>query len=277
PATHHLTLLACPHTAVHATTDVLPVAEVAVDADTTHRALARIRASFRLNPLLAADRFGPPTAAASVKAQAGHPVSAMTDGDPSTSYESTEPPTVGDWVRLDLHTERRVEAIDILVGRPDGSHTPAATDLESSTDGEQWTVLHSYTQVTEIHHAPEPPLTARFLRLRHTSAATGPCAVREFTVQAEPPDKSLVMPRPAAWHGDWTWAEPIPVDGTATGLPLPDWDEHLIYNADQLSHPDAPLPVARSGYLQLQPTASERTRSTPAPAAPTQAPEGTAS
>lgn len=59
PATHHLTLLACPHTAVHATTDILPVADVSVDADTTHRALAGIRASFRLNPLLAPDRFGP--------------------------------------------------------------------------------------------------------------------------------------------------------------------------------------------------------------------------
>ncbi|MEE1827707.1 discoidin domain-containing protein [Streptomyces sp. BE20] len=276
PATHHLTLLACPHTAVHATTDILPVADVTVDADTTHRALARIRASFRLNPLLAPDRFGPPVAAASLKARPGHPVSAMTDGDPTTSHESGEPPAAGDWVRLDLHTERRVEAVDILLGRPDGSGTPTATDLEASTDGEQWTVLRGYTRVTEIHHTPEPPLTARFLRLRHTSSAAEPCAVREFGVQAEPPDKSLVMPRPAAWHGDWTWAEPIPVDGTATGLPLPDWDDHLIDNADQLSHPDAPLPVARSGYLQLQPPAPGRTRTTPAPV-PAQAPEGTAS
>ncbi|MCZ1006771.1 discoidin domain-containing protein [Streptomyces lydicus] len=270
PATHHLTLLACPHTAVHATTDILPVADVSVDADTTHRALARIRASFRLNPLLAPDRFGPPAAAASLKAQPGHPASAMADGDPTTFYDGTEPPSAGDWVRLDLHTERRVEAIDLLLGRTDGTRTPVATDLEASTNGEQWSLLRSYTQVTEIHHSPETPPTARFLRLRHTSSAAEPCAVREFTVQAEPPDKSLVMPRPAAWHGDWTWAEPIPVDGTATSLPLPDWDEHLIYNADQVSHPDAPLPVARSGYLQLQPAAPGHTSSTPAP-------EGTAS
>ncbi|MFE7558122.1 discoidin domain-containing protein [Kitasatospora sp. NPDC057500] len=280
PATHHLTLLACPHTAVHATTDILPVADVSVDADTTHRALARIRASFRLNPLLAPDRFGPPAAAASVKAQPGHPASAMADGDPTTSYESSEPPGADDWVGLDLHVERRVEAVDILLGRPDGSGIPSATDLEASADGEQWTLLRSCTQATEIHHAPEAPLTARFVRLRHTVAASGPCAVREFSVQAEPSDKSLVMPRPAAWHGDWTWAEPIPVDGAAGGLPLPDWDEHLIHNADRLSHPDAPLPVARSGYLQLQPPAPGRTRSTPAPAptrAPAPAPEGTAS
>ncbi|MEU3991992.1 discoidin domain-containing protein [Streptomyces platensis] len=200
----------------------------------------------------------------------------MADGDPTTSYESSEPAAAGDWVRLDLHTERRVEAIDILLGRPDGSGIPVATDLETSIDGDQWTLLCDYTQVTEIHHACEASLTARFVRLRHTGSADGRCAVREFTVLAEPPDKSLVMPRPAAWHGDWTWAEPIPVGGTVAGLPLSDWDEHLIYNADQLSHPDAPLPLARSGYLQLQPAALGRTRSTSAPA-PSPAQEGTAS
>ncbi|MFI1496103.1 discoidin domain-containing protein [Streptomyces platensis] len=267
PATHHLTLLACPHTAVHATTDILPVNDVAVDADTTHRALARIRASFRLNPLLAPDRFGPPEATASTEAKPGHPASAMTDGDPTTCYESSEPPAAGDWACLDLHTERHVEAIDILLGRPDGSHTPQATDLEASTDGEQWTLLVSSGQVTEIHHVPDAPLTARYLRLRHTAPTDEPFAVRELTALAEPPDSSLVMPRPAAWHGNWTWAEPIAVDGTATGLPLPDWDEHLIYQADQLSHPDAPLPIARSGYLQLQPADSGQTPSTPASAA----------
>ncbi|MFE9143342.1 hypothetical protein [Streptomyces tubercidicus] len=53
-------------------------------------------------------------------------------------------------------------------------------------------------------------------------------------------------------------------------------DEHLIYHADQLSHPDAPLPVARSGYLQLQPATLGQARSTPAPT-PSPAPEGTAS
>ncbi|MGW9213291.1 discoidin domain-containing protein [Embleya sp. NPDC055664] len=276
PATHHLTLLACPHTAVHATTDILPVAEVGVDADTTHRALARIRASFRLNPLLAPDRFGPPTASASAEAGAGHPAPAMVDGDPSTSYESAEPPVAGDWVGLDLHVEREVEGVDILLGRADGSGIPAATELEASADGEQWTVLRGYGRVAEIHHDVEPPLAVRFLRLRYTAVADEPCAVREFGVRAEPPDSSLVMPRPAAWHGEWTWAEPIVVDGAA----LPHWDEHVIHNADPLSHPDAPLPVARSGYLQLQPAGSVRRRAaaaggggSPAPTvAPTAAP-----
>ncbi|WP_374227827.1 discoidin domain-containing protein [Streptomyces sp. CJ_13] len=157
----------------------------------------------------------------------------MADGDPTTAYESAEPAATGDWVRLDLHTERRVEAVSVLLGRPDGSHVPVATDLEASADGEQWTVLRSDTRATEIHHTPPAPLTARFLRLRHTSPAAGPCAVRAFTAVAEPPEKSLVMPRPAAWHGDWTWAEPLLVAGTATGPRLPSWDEHVIHHADE--------------------------------------------
>ncbi|MFJ8473521.1 discoidin domain-containing protein [Kitasatospora sp. NPDC094011] len=265
-ATHQLTLLACPHTAVHATTDLLPVAEVGVDADTTHRALTRIRASFRLNPLLAPDRFGPPRATASRPARSGHPASAMADGDPSTYYESEEAAGTGDWVRLDLHLERTIDGVHLLLGRPDGTRLPGATDLEASTDGQEWTLLQSNTQAGEVHYQPQTPFTARYLRLRHTGADATPYAVRAFTAQAEPLDPALVLPRPAAWHGTWTWAQPLAVNSSAAGLPLPDWDEHAIFNADQLSHPDAPLPVARSGYLQLQPAALTPSRSTPAPA-----------
>ncbi|MEZ0107398.1 hypothetical protein ABH920_001390 [Catenulispora sp. EB89] len=141
PVTHRLTLLVCPHTAVHATTDILPVTELRLDADTTHQAMARIRASFRLNPLLA----------------------------------------------------------------------PGYVDTGEEDEARDGAPL------------PEP---------------------------------GLVMPRPAAWHGQWTWAEPVAVDGSD----LPDWDELVIQLADDLSHPDAPVPAARAGYLQLLP----RGRSQPA-------------
>ncbi|MFF2077468.1 discoidin domain-containing protein [Kitasatospora sp. NPDC058162] len=53
PRTRRLTLLAHPHLPVHATTDILPVHSLQLDADLVHQALAEIRASFRLNPLLA--------------------------------------------------------------------------------------------------------------------------------------------------------------------------------------------------------------------------------
>ncbi|KJK55491.1 hypothetical protein [Saccharothrix sp. ST-888] len=131
----YLTLLACPHTAVHATTDLLPVTSLAVDADLTHRALAAIRASFRLNPLLAPVR--------------------------------SEEPTRG-------------------------------------------------------------------------SARSEP----------EPANSGIFMPRPSALHGAWSWAEPL-VSGD--GPPL--WTDLPILPADDLSHPDDPVPAARAGYLQLHPRA----------------------
>ncbi|WP_327065144.1 hypothetical protein [Kitasatospora sp. NBC_01302] len=133
PVTRYLTLLACPHTAVHATTDVLPVTSLTVDADITHRALAAIRASFRLNPLLAPVRTAEPT------------------------RRSAEP---------------------------------------------------------------------------------------------EPAGHGIFMPRPSALYGAWSWAEPL-VSGD--GPPL--WTDLPILPADDLSHPDDPVPAARAGYLQLHPGA----------------------
>ncbi|GAB2725013.1 hypothetical protein [Kitasatospora kifunensis] len=135
PLTRYLTLLACPHTAVHATTDILPVTSLAVDADITHRAMAAIRASFRLNPLLAPVR----------------------SGEPEAARRSGEP---------------------------------------------------------------------------------------------EPADNGIFMPRPSAMHGAWSWAEPL-VSGD--GPPL--WTDLPILPADDLSHPDDPVPAARAGYLQLHPRA----------------------
>ncbi|WP_328546304.1 hypothetical protein [Streptomyces platensis] len=133
PLTRYLTLLACPHTAVHATTGILPVAALTVDADITHRALAAIRASFRLNPLLGPVRSS------------------------ELARRSTEP---------------------------------------------------------------------------------------------DPVDNGIFMPRPSALHGAWSWAEPL-VSGD--GPPL--WTDLPIVPADDLSHPDDPVPAARAGYLQLHPRA----------------------
>ncbi|MGH3806581.1 MAG: hypothetical protein ACRDRU_08085 [Pseudonocardiaceae bacterium] len=53
PVTHHLTLLTDPHASVHASTGILPIEALELPADLVHQALLRIRASFRLNPLLA--------------------------------------------------------------------------------------------------------------------------------------------------------------------------------------------------------------------------------
>ncbi|MCR8576349.1 hypothetical protein [Streptomyces sp. Isolate_219] len=132
--THHLSVLMDPHAAVHATTDILPVARLALDADFVHASLAQIRASFRLHPLLA-------------------------------------------------------------VARPPMSEDEAAS-------------------------------------------ARGPGLEED----------SIVMPHPAAWHGDWTWAEPRDRAGDA-----PEWLEFPIAMADTYAYPGEPVAEARAGYLQLKP------------------------
>ncbi|GAA2687965.1 MULTISPECIES: hypothetical protein [Actinosynnema] len=126
-----LTLLMCPHSAVTATTDVLPVAALRLDTEVVGTALRRIRGAFRLTPLLAVER-----------------------GEPALALEDDDQPGV-------------------------------------------------------------------------------------------------VMPRPACWHGDWTWAEPVAVDAA----PLPDWVELPIAASDDRARVDDPVPTARAGYLLLRPAA----------------------
>ncbi|CAO5171571.1 conserved hypothetical protein [Frankia sp. AiPs1] len=57
---HHLTVLADPHVPVHATTHILPVIPTQLPGDLVHQALRRIRAAFRLSPLLAPVRVFEP-------------------------------------------------------------------------------------------------------------------------------------------------------------------------------------------------------------------------
>lgn len=135
--THHLTVLADPHNAVHATTGILPVTGVRLPAEVVQAALGRIRASFRLNPLLAPDR------------------------------------------------------------------TPVEEELR---------------------------------RLREGGDAS----------------PEIVIPQPARWHGQWTWAEP-----RAGARDVPDWLEQAIAPADTRYHPDDSVPTARAGYLQLRPAVSD--------------------
>lgn len=133
---HHITVLADPHNPVHATTGILPVVDLTLPAEHVDTALRRIRAAFRLGPLLAPVR------------------------------------------------------------------TPAAPEEEErrSGDGEH---------------------------------------------------EGLVMIRPAAWHGEWTWAEPQEEGGAVR------WTERPLLAADPEPHPDDPAPQARAGYLMLRPALEE--------------------
>ncbi|MEY9933853.1 hypothetical protein ABH926_008515 [Catenulispora sp. GP43] len=137
--THHLTVLMDPHNGVHATTDILPVARLVLDVDFVHASLSRIRASFRLHPLLAVAR---------------------------------------------------------------------------------------------------PPVSEQDALARRSGPGLGSLLEED----------SIVMPHPAAWHGDWTWAEPRDRGGD-----VPEWLEFPIAMADTYAYPGEPRAEARAGYLQLKP------------------------
>jgi F5/8 type C domain len=254
PVTHYLTLLACPHTAIHATTDILPITDLTLDADVTHQALAAIRASFRLNPLLAPARTGGCTATTSLGHTPSHPPSLMLDGTLSTYYWSKNWATINHWVMLDLGATTQVSRVQAYLGRSEGGLTPPACVLEASTDIENWTTLAHYSHGPELHHHPAESFTARYLRLRLTNSQTSPIAIRQFEATTNPPISGVVMPRPAAWHGTWTWTEPITM-----GSDLPLWDELPLLACDDRAYPDDPLPTARTGYLQLHPTTHQQT------------------
>ncbi|WP_328690619.1 discoidin domain-containing protein [Streptomyces caniferus] len=254
PVVHHLTLLADPHAAIHATTDILPVAELALNADLVQRALARIEASFRLDPLLAPTRAGDQTAAASpaLGEASGHHLAHLLDGNLGSHYLSEQPAAAGDWIEIDLagaeHAEVEVTRVDIYPGDTTGGHSLPACTLETFTETAGWTERATYPAGTEIHYNPAPPVTAARIRIRFTAPTTAPIAIRSFTATTDVGDNGLVMPRPAAWFGDWTWAEPHARD---TGVP--DWARLPLLPADRSAYLDDAVPTARAGYLQLRP------------------------
>ncbi|MBL1102583.1 discoidin domain-containing protein [Streptomyces coffeae] len=247
---HRLTLLADPHTAIHATTDILPVADLALDTDLVQQALARIEASFRLDPLLAPTSAGHQSATASdaLGESPGHGLAHLLDGDLGTWYLSGASATRGDWIVLDFEEVHDVHRIDLYPGDALGENQLPACEVEFlDEDGQEWTVLDSFPAGTEIHYIPPAPVPTRQLRLRFTADATAPVAIRTFSATTDAGDNGLVMPRPAAWFGDWSWAEPYDTaDGTG-------WARLPILPADRSAHLDDAVPTARAGYLQLRP------------------------
>ncbi|MET8623821.1 discoidin domain-containing protein [Kitasatospora sp. NPDC004669] len=252
PVIHHLTLLADPHAAIHATTDILPVADLTLDSDLVQQALTRIEASFRLDPLLAPTRAGEQTATASpgLGEAPGHHLAHLLDGNLGSHYLSEHPAAQEEWIELDLggDTEEDITHVDVYPGDPMEGHPLPACVLETFTEATGWTEHATYPAGTEIHYTPAAPVTAARIRIRFTAPSTQPIAIRSFTATTNAGDNGIVMPRPAAWFGNWTWAEPL---AQTTGVP--NWARLPILPADKSAYLDDPVPTARAGYLQLRP------------------------
>ncbi len=113
----------------------------------------------------------------------------MLDSDSTTYYTSGVSQRGGDWIGLDLLSERPVSEIVVLQGRnsTDDSDFYDNACIEYSTDGSNWTTLLSDIKNTyNIHWAHTAPVLARYVRLRRLdSKRTNWAAVRTF--QVNPP------------------------------------------------------------------------------------------
>jgi len=211
-----------------------------------------------------------PTAGTTLRGQGSNspeagPIECILDGRLDTWFQSGEAAKTGDTVTVDLGSTQQVSAAHIYLGQSDGQRIAPAKKLQYSPDNQQWTDLGTATgSDPELlwplpGSAIEPPLTARYLRLRMTADSPDATVIRSFQITTVPDDAALVIPPLSPRFGTWSWAQPQATDTDAL-----DWDERALIPADHLTHPDDPIPTARAGYLQLVP-ATDGPEPEPAP------------
>ncbi|MDI2130036.1 hypothetical protein [Yinghuangia seranimata] len=120
-----------------------------------------------------------------------------------------------------------------------------------------YAAVHATTDILPVTRLELPDaLVSEAVRRIRTSFRLGPLLAPERADKAEeprlaaageePPTAGIVLPRPASWHGEWSWAEPR---GAETA-----WVELPIVPADTAAHFGDPQPQARYGYLLLDAT-----------------------
>jgi len=106
------------------------------------------------------------------------------DGKPDTYFESGKAAARGDQFTLAFEKPVTVKALAVATGRPDGQHALTDGVLEVSADGKDFIELAKFTDGT-AKGKPQRPLRA--IRVRVTGDLAHPLAVREFTVESDPP------------------------------------------------------------------------------------------
>ncbi|MEU2393513.1 hypothetical protein [Streptomyces sp. NPDC007369] len=108
--------------------------------------------------------------------------------------------------------------------------------------------VHATTDILPVTRVELPDdLVSDALRRIRGAFRLGPLLAPERAAGPDgDPVGGVVLPRPASWHGAWSWAEPR---GAET-----EWAELEIVPADASAHPGDPAPQARYGYLVLDAT-----------------------
>ncbi|MGW4379139.1 hypothetical protein [Kitasatospora sp. NPDC004531] len=143
PVTHHLTLLVDPHVPVHAHTGILPSETLQLPAGLVQHALDRIRASFRLTPLLAPLR----TSVVAPPGKDADPVDGIVLPQPAAAYGtwSWAEPDLADGATDPVWTSVRIAPADTRLHPDDPPPVARAGYLQ----------LHPATPARQLRHRKE--------------------------------------------------------------------------------------------------------------------------
>ena len=127
----------------------------------------------------------PPVAAeCSVPTSGSHVPGCAYDGKADTYFLSAKPPKTGDTFTLTLTEPVKIKRIEVAGGDPDGKNTVAAAVLETSPDGKEFGKVAAFGPGGAKAALGEKPV--KVVRIRFTSDAPGPVAIREFVLDAKP-------------------------------------------------------------------------------------------
>jgi hexosaminidase len=177
------------------------------------------------------DGLARPTPTSSFVTYSTYWPSNMVDGNAGTFFWAGRAVAVGDTVGVDLGVARPVTGVRVAMANTaspnDYMH---AAVLEYSSDAVSWSSLGTFTNQATVQATPSGGVTARYVRLRSTSAQTYWLVVDEFTVtvrSAATAQTSLTAYQTYAASnlvdGDtttWFWSNGAPPVGGYAGVDL---------------------------------------------------------
>lgn len=114
------------------------------------------------------------------------------DGDAKTFFLSDRPGKAGEAFTLMLPAPAKVKQIEVSTGKPDGTDALGAGVLETSADGAKFAGAAVFK--AGVAKADLGGKELRALRLRLTADGAAPLAIREITLDAEPPVPTFTYP-----------------------------------------------------------------------------------
>ncbi len=114
------------------------------------------------------------------------------DGDDASYFASKESPGSTDHFTLVFDKPVALESIKVTTGLADGANGLDAGNLEGSANGKSFQPLAQFSKGTAAAKPEGKRLLA--VRIKPSATLTHPLAIREFTIQSDPPIASFKYP-----------------------------------------------------------------------------------